>query len=286
MTTTPGTDARPDPELTASSRELRELAGQAVRLVADDLRAAFRGAIAVQYKRDRHDPVTEHDRRAEKAIAELLTGRAPGSTVVGEEDGTSAGNGAVTWYVDPIDGTANFAHGLAFFCTSIGAVVHGRIVAGAVLDPVADHLFTADLTGAWLNGRPLRSRGVIEEAQALLITSYPNARALESDGTEGLAWFGELVAGYGTVRRPGSAALSLCHVAAGWADAALGTSVSAWDICAARLIVEQSGGRYHGFGGSGWDQPGYAAHTADLEPTVLRGFVDAFPARPDGEAQA
>jgi myo-inositol-1(or 4)-monophosphatase len=185
----------------------------------------------------------------------------------------------VTWYVDPIDGTANFAHGLAFFCSSIGAVVDGQILAGAVLDPAAGHLFTADLTGAWLNGEPLRSRGVTDEAQALLITSYPNARALAAEGDVALTRFGELVAGYGTGRRPGSAALSLCHVAAGWADAALGTSVSSWDICAAQLVVTQAGGRYAGFGAAGWDQPGYLAHTADLEPTIARRFVTAYSSR-------
>jgi myo-inositol-1(or 4)-monophosphatase len=275
MTATPATDARPGPDHAASAR-LREIATEAVQLVAPDLRQAFRTFMDVDFKRDQHDPVTEYDRQAEQAIAKLLTSRVPGSTVVGEEDGVRAGSSTVTWYVDPIDGTANFAHGLAFFCSSIGAVVDDQVVAGAILDPIAGHLFSADLTGAWLNGEPLRSRGVSAEARGLLITSYPNARALAEDGSWGLARYAELVAGYGTVRRPGSAALSLCHVAAGWADAALGTSVSAWDICAAQLIVRQAGGSYLGFGGDGWNQPRYAAHTPELEPTVLQNFVTAY----------
>ncbi|WP_112248927.1 inositol monophosphatase family protein [Kribbella monticola] len=275
MTATPDTDARPNPDQAASVR-LREIAVEAVQVVAPDLRRAFRTGMTVDFKRDQHDPVTEYDRQAEKAIADLLTSRGPGSSIVGEEGGVRAGSGAVSWYVDPIDGTANFAHGLAFFCSSIGAVVDDEVVAGAILNPIAGHLFSADLTGAWLNGEPLHSRGVSAESRGLLITSYPNARALTEDGPSGLALYGELVAGYGTVRRPGSAALSLCHVAAGWADAALGTSVSAWDICAAQLIVRQAGGRYLGFGGDGWNQPRYAAHTADLEPTVLQRFVTAY----------
>lgn len=275
MTATPGTAARPGPDRAASQR-LRSIAAEAVQLVSPGLARAFRGFMDIDYKRDQHDPVTEYDRQAEKTIAEFLTGEIPGSSVVGEEDGVRTGSGGVTWYVDPIDGTANFAHGLAFFCTSIGVVVDDAIVAGAILDPIAGHLFTADLTGAWLNGEPLSSRGVSAEARALLITSYPNARALAEDGAEGLGLYGELVAGYGTVRRTGSAALSLCHVAAGWADAAMGTSVSAWDICAAQLIVTQAGGQYVGFGGTGWNQPRYAAHTADLDPTVLRHFVTTY----------
>jgi len=262
--------------MTVLSQELRAVAAEAAQLVSPQLQQAFRSSMTVDFKRDEHDPVTVHDRQAEDAIAELLTSKVPGSSIVGEEDGVRAGGSTVTWYVDPIDGTANFAHGLAFFCTSIGAVVDDQIVAGAVLDPIAGHLFTADLTGAWLNGEPLRSRGVSAEARALLITSYPNARALTEDGTEGLRLYAALVAGYGTVRRPGSAALSLCHVAAGWADAALGTSVSAWDICAAQLIVRQAGGAYVGFGGKGWDQPRYAAHTPDLQPAVLQHFVDTY----------
>jgi myo-inositol-1(or 4)-monophosphatase len=274
MTTTAGSHDR-----TAHARHLLDVATAAVQLVADDLRAAFRTRFDVDYKRDRHDPVTEHDQRAEQAIAELLTARVPGSSVVGEEDGARPGSGDVTWYVDPIDGTANFAHGLAFFCTSVGAVVDGEVVAGAILDPVAEQLFTADLTGAWRNGQPLRSRGVVEEADALLITSYPNARALEPDRAAALDRFGRLVTDYGTVRRPGSAALSLCHVAAGWADAALGTSVSAWDVCAGQLVVRQAGGSYQAFGGDdGWDQPGYAAHTVDLRAVSLQRFVDGWPA--------
>ena len=156
MTTTAGSH-----DQAARARHLLDVATEAVQLVAAGLRDAFRTRVDVGYKRDRHDPVTEHDRRAEEAIAELLTAKVPGSTVVGEEAGARSGSGDVTWYVDPIDGTANFAHGLAFFCTSVGAVVDGDVVAGAIHDPVAGELFTADLTGAWRNGEPLRSRGVV-----------------------------------------------------------------------------------------------------------------------------
>lgn len=260
-----------------SSGELCLVAAEAVRLVAGDIRAAFRSAIEVGYKRDEHDPVTEHDRRAEQRIRAHLLRRVPGSTVVGEEDGTVNGsgtpNGDVRWYVDPIDGTANFAHGVAFFCTSVGAVAGGKIVAGAILDPIAGHLFTASPDGAYLNGRPLRSAGVAEEGRALLISGYPSPRDLRRDGDAAPARLGALIRAYGTVRRPGSAALSLAHVAAGWADAAYGTSVSPWDVCAAQLLVTQAGGTYRPLPRDGgpprWDSPGYLAHTATLIPRTL-----------------
>ncbi|MEU4393706.1 inositol monophosphatase family protein [Kribbella sp. NPDC023855] len=262
-----------DADLIAHSQQLSATAAEAARLVADDLRAAFRAGMDVEFKRDKHDPVTVHDRRAEEAISALLTKNFPGSSIVGEEDGAHEGSGEVTWYVDPIDGTANFARGLAFFCTSIGAVLDGRVVAGAVLDPMTGHLFTADLSGAWLNGEPLRSGGSKQEAEAMLLTSYPAARDLAGDQEAALASFAGLVTSYGTVRRPGSAALSISHVAAGWSDATVGTSISAWDVCAAQLIVQQAGGHYLPFGGSGWDQPHFAAYTADLEPATLTRFV-------------
>lgn len=265
-----------DLALVAYSSQLRKISADATRLVAADLVTAFRATMDIDFKRDQHDPVTVHDKRAEQRIAEHLIAAVPGSAIMGEEGGLRTGNSGVTWYVDPIDGTANFAHGLAFFCTSIGAVVDGVIVAGAVLDPMADTLFTADLEGAYLNGEPIRSTGVTDEARAMLITSYPDSRSVVNDGPDGLAMYAELVTAYGTVRRPGSAALSLTHVAAGWADATLGTSVSAWDICAAKLIVEQAGGSYHGFGGEGWDQPGYAAYTGQLRPEALRKFVSTY----------
>ncbi|NEA31195.1 inositol monophosphatase family protein [Streptomyces sp. SID13031] len=262
-----------DDDLIAYAQELSATAAEAARLVADDLRLAFRSGMDIEFKRDKHDPVTVHDRRAEQAISGLLTNRFPGSTIVGEEDGAHEGTGEVTWYVDPIDGTANFARGLAFFCTSIGAVLDGRVIAGAVLDPMAGHLFTADLSGAWLNGNLLRSSGAKQEAEAMLLTSYPAARDLGPGSEAALSGFADLVKAYGTLRRPGSAALSISHVAAGWADATLGTRISAWDVCAAQLIVQQAGGHYLPFGGDGWDQPNYVAYTDDLDPIVLNRFA-------------
>ncbi|MFJ8546065.1 inositol monophosphatase family protein [Streptomyces sp. NPDC093586] len=267
-------------ELDELSVRLRETATEAALAVAPDLAAAFRDAMEVDFKRDEHDPVTVHDRRAEERIRELLLDRVPDSTVVGEEGGRQDGGGRIAWYVDPIDGTANFARGLAFFCTSVGATVDGEPVAGAIVDPVAGHVFTADATGAHLGGEPLRPGGVRDEARGLLITGFPTTRELAWKDPQTLPRFGELVARYGTVRRTGSAALTLAHVAAGWCDAALGTSVNAWDICAARVLVRRSGGVYQAFAGEdGWDQPGYLAHGANLEPVAAREFVDWYLSR-------
>lgn len=216
----------------------------AARLPADDLRAAFRGTMQVDFKVDRHDPVTVYDRRAEAMIRDLIFREVPDSTFMGEEGG-STGNGAVQWFVDPIDGTSNFACGIAFWCTAVGAVVDGRIVAGAIYDPVADQMFHASAAGAFLNGKPLVSAKAPPEENAVLITGYPVERDFRLDGKEpSLDRFGRLVSTVATLRRPGSAALSICHIAAGWADAAMGFGANPWDVTAAILILEQAGGQY------------------------------------------
>lgn len=243
----------------ALSRRLSAVAREVAQAAGDRLKPVFRGGMAVEWKADMHDPVTVHDRATEAFIRERLLAAVEGSTVLGEEDGHS-GEGAIAWYVDPIDGTANFAHGMGFWCVSIGAIVEGRILAGAIYDPVAGNLFHADLDGAWLNGESLRSQAVPEESQALLITGYPVSRDFRRCGRDAaLASQGDLIEAFSTLRRPGSAALSLCHVAAGWADAATGFGVNAWDVTAAILILEQAGGCYEPLT-LGKVPPGSAAH--------------------------
>jgi len=225
------------------SRHLREVAEGAARSVQEQLRAAFRGAMTVDHKRDARDVVTVHDKNAEKTISAYIFEHEPDSRLLGEEGG-AVGDGRVSWFVDPIDGTSNFIDGIAFWCVSVAAAVDGRVVAAAILDPMADDLFSADLGGAWLNGEPLRSVAAPGEAEATLITGYPNARQLAAHGGDALKDFAELVLAFRAVRRPGSAALTLAHVAAGWADAAAGFNVNPWDVSAAELIVTQAGGTY------------------------------------------
>lgn len=229
-------------ELTRS-RHLRAVAEGAARSVQEQLRAAFRGQMTVDHKRDARDVVTVHDKNAEKTISAYIFQHEPDSRILGEEGG-AVGDGSVSWFVDPIDGTSNFVDGIAFWCVSVAAAVDGEVVGAAILDPMADDLFSADISGAWLNGRPLISVAAPTEAAATLITGYPNARQLAAHGGTALTDFAELVLAFRAVRRPGSAALTLAHVAAGWADAAAGFNINPWDISAAELIVNQAGGTY------------------------------------------
>jgi myo-inositol-1(or 4)-monophosphatase len=226
------------------SVRLRDVAQRAALSVRDLLLSGFRSTMEIDYKVDFHDVVTRFDRESEEAIRAFLAAEVPDSVVVGEEAGES-GTGRIRWYVDPIDGTSNFASGIAFWCVSVGAIIDDEIVAGAVYDPVAGHLFSADLTGAWLGDTPIRSRSAPEESKATLITGYPVARDFRLDGREkALDRFATLAETFSTLRRPGSAALSIAHVAAGWADAAAGFGVNAWDVAAAILILTKAEGTY------------------------------------------
>ncbi|MBT2225449.1 inositol monophosphatase family protein [Nonomuraea sp. NEAU-A123] len=224
---------------------LLDTASKAARAVGPRLREAFRSRPPVATKRDFHDPVTEHDRAAEETIRAVITARWPGSAIVGEEGGVT-GSGELRWYVDPIDGTANFAAGLPFFCVSIAAAVDGELVAGVVYDPVREDEFTASTEGAWCNGTPIRSKGAATDREAMLLSSYPTPLDLAADGEQALRRYGRFVESFAAVRRPGSAALKLAHVAAGWADAAYGTHSSPWDVAAGALLVRQAGGVYIG----------------------------------------
>lgn len=229
------------------SIRLKDIAIRAALSVREPLLAGFRSTMTIDYKTDHHDVVTRHDKETEVTIRAFILGEVPDSIIVGEEAGSS-GDGRLQWYVDPIDGTSNFASGIAFWCVSIGAAIDDHIVAGVIYDPVADNMFSADLTGAWLNGEPLRSRAVADESRATLITGYPVARDFRIDGrSRALEHFATLAEKFSTLRRPGSAALSIAHVAAGWADAAAGFGVNAWDVTAAILILQQAGGTYRPF---------------------------------------
>ncbi|MBT1665794.1 inositol monophosphatase family protein [Curtobacterium flaccumfaciens] len=262
---------------------LRAIAEEAARTVAPDLLAVFRAPMTISTKRDAHDVVTLHDRAAEEAITAVLTAAVPGSVVLGEEGGTTGGTGstgaaggidtagdngdtgsaadpAVRWIVDPIDGTANFARGLAYWCISIAAEVDGEVVAGVVFDPVADHVFAADDDGAWLDGAPMHSSSGPDDA-ATVLTSFPVQQDLDLLG-EAAAFdlLRDLTLRYRHHHSLGSGALNLVHVAAGWSDVTMGFATHPWDVAAGALVLDRAGGWFRGFrGGEAVDR----AHLAD-----------------------
>lgn len=272
----------------AVSAVLRTVAESAARTAGGYLRGVFRGEMTIDHKRDRHDLVTEHDRASEEIIVPLLLEGAPGSRIVGEEGGVRGGEGPVTWYIDPIDGTSNFAQGIAFFCVVIAAEREGEIVAGVVYDPIADRMFAASDEGAFLDGEPLRAGEALPADAATLITGFPTARDLAADGPEALTAFGSLVESFSSVRRTGSGALTIAHVAAGWADSALGSSVNAWDVAASMLILRRAGGHYRPLWydeaptGGAHHAPGFVALRPGADYPALDAVAESLVARRRG----
>jgi myo-inositol-1(or 4)-monophosphatase len=206
-------------------------------------RRYFRGEHTIQ-KKGPIDLVTEADLEGERTFREIVRQDWPDHSVLGEE---SAGADAAEpsrfrWIVDPLDGTTNFAHGLALFCVSIALEINSRIEIGIVFDPISQELFTAERgMGARLNGKPIRVSNRRELVDALLCTGFPYS--IRERRAAQVAVFAALLGRAQAVRRLGSAALDLCYVAAGRFDAFWEEQLHAWDIAAGSLIVEEAGGK-------------------------------------------
>jgi len=243
----------------SESSRLLAVAEDAARAVTPMLLAAFRTAMAVAVKRDAHDIVTAHDKASEAVISARILAAVSDSTILGEEGGRQGG-GRVVWHVDPIDGTTNFARGLPQWCVSIGVEVDGRLVAGVVHAPALGETTVADLAGARRNGRAIAAAARATEAEAVLLTSFPNAHHYEEIGDAAFAPHRQLVDRFLALRNLGSGAIHLAALAAGEADAKLGFATNPWDIAAGVFILERAGGRFVGLSAG---EPVGAAHHAD-----------------------
>jgi myo-inositol-1(or 4)-monophosphatase len=221
------------------------------------------------------DLVTEYDRRSEAVILGRIRERFPGHRVLAEESG-AAGDHPVRWLIDPLDGTTNFAHNYPFFCVSIGVEVEGRMVAGAIHDPVRDETFAAALGhGATRNGANIRVSDVNGLVDALLVTGFPYDVREHPD--RHLGPFRAFLTRAQALRRDGSAALNLAYLAMGRFDGFWELSLSPWDMAAGSLIVQEAGGRVTRWDGSPFTVDGRQLlasngliHEAMLE--VLAGF--------------
>jgi myo-inositol-1(or 4)-monophosphatase len=211
-------------------------------------RRYFRQAMHVE-KKGPIDLVTAADLEVERTFRHLIGARFPSHTVLGEEarqsistgSSGSSGHHGYRWIIDPIDGTTNFAHGLALFCVSIALEVDGAIELGVVYDPMSDELFTAERgEGARVNGRRMAVSTAGTLIDSLLCTGFPYA-AHEGRRRQ-LGTFGAFLTECRAVRRLGSAALDLSYVAAGWLDGFWEEQLHPWDIAAGALIVQEAGG--------------------------------------------
>ena len=211
------------------------------------LRARSREPQEVSFKGD-IDLVTATDREAERLIVEAISEAFPEHGIVAEESAPRPGRDGHRWYVDPLDGTTNFAHGYPHFCVSIALARDDDLLLGLVYDPMREETFSAlRAGGARLNGSPIGVSDTRAFGRALLGTGFPYDRRQHTDFY--LAYLAEAMRRTQGVRRGGSAALDLCYVACGRLDAFWEWKLHPWDTAAGRLIVEEAGGRVTDFAG-------------------------------------
>jgi myo-inositol-1(or 4)-monophosphatase len=225
------------------STELREIAVEAARAAARLVRERSEAGVEVAgTKSSDVDVVTEADRASERLIRDLILSRRTDDAFLGEEGDDVTGSSGVRWIVDPIDGTVNFLYGRPEYAVSIAAELDGEVVAGVVLNvATGDEYVAARGEGATRDGQGLRVRSAVPLGQRLLGTGFSygtDARALQADGLT------RLLPRVRDIRRGGSCALDLCHVAEGTVDGYLEEGVNLWDYAAGALIAEEAGASY------------------------------------------
>jgi len=206
----------------------------------------FHQHVKIEYKGD-VDLVTVADRKSEALILEKIRGQFPKHDVMGEE-GTRIETGSeYKWYVDPLDGTTNFAHGYPVFCVSLGVERNGKRVAGVIFDPTRDEMFVAELgSGARLNGQVIHVSAIANLGECLIGTGFPSQKRHKNPN---IYFYHQITLKTHGVRRAGSAALDLCNVASGRYEGFWEFNLNPWDTAAGVLIVEEAGGKVTDFSG-------------------------------------
>ena len=251
------------------------------------LREFFAQGVEAEYKGD-VDLVTVADRAVEKLIRIRLGEVFPEHGIYGEEGTRERLEAEYRWYVDPLDGTTNFAHGFPQFCVSMGLERRrpginpdqdGTLVAALVYDPMRDELFTAEREqGARLNGRPIHTSRIREIAEALLATGFPSRKRHASPN---IHFYQEFTLRSHGVRRAGSAALDLAYVASGRLDAFWEFNLNPWDTAAGILLVEEAGGHVTDFAGNPYrlDSREVLASNGLIHGELVNLFADMFAGR-------
>jgi len=212
-----------------------EIAREAGALLAN----YFERRVAFELKGD-FDLVTEADRASEQLIVERLRSHFPTHGIMAEEGGGHESPSGYRWFVDPLDGTTNFAHSFPMFNVTLGLEREGELVAGVIFDPVRQEMFTAERgAGAWLNNRRIRVSAVRRLADSLASTGFPSRKRHQNVN---IHFYHQMAMASHGVRRTGSAALDLAYVACGRLDAFWEFGLKPWDMAAGALLVREAGG--------------------------------------------
>jgi myo-inositol-1(or 4)-monophosphatase len=242
----------------------------------------FQEGLKIEYKGDA-DLVTAADRASEVLIRERISKQFPSHDVLGEEQGLNDQGGDYRWYVDPLDGTTNFAHGYPVFGVSLGlehqGSGQGSRVAGVVYDPTRDELFTAERGGgAHVNGKPIHVSRIAQLKECLVATGFPSHKRHQNPN---IYFYHQITLRTHGVRRAGSAALDLCNVASGRFDGFWEFNLNPWDTAAGVLILEEAGGKVSRFDGSPFelDSRETLASNGLVHDALVHEFQEIFAGR-------
>ena len=216
---------------------------------AKELVRFFNGDFKITNKEGINNPVTEADHASEKAIFEVIKNDFPDHFILSEEAGEIKMDSEYKWIIDPIDGTINFANGIPICCVSIGVEHKGKIIMGAVYNPLMNEFYFAEKgLGASLNNKKISVSNKTEVVNSCLVTGFPYTYLDTPNGP--LQVFEKLIRKGVPVRRLGSAAIDLCWVAAGRFDGFYEHKLQAWDSAAGFLMVEEAGGKVTDYEGN------------------------------------
>lgn len=207
------------------------------------LRQGFGTHFAIHSKEGIHNLVTEYDHRSEKLIIDFLRQETPHAHFLAEESGLSKGNeDGVTWIIDPLDGTVNFAHKIPMFAVSIAAEKNGEVISAVVYHPLIHELFVAEKgKGSFLNGQKLNVSTVSTLPESILATGFPYN--LVENPMQCIDHFIDILRLGIPIRRLGAATLDLAYTAAGRVEGFFEVSLAPWDCAAGKLLVEEAGGK-------------------------------------------
>jgi myo-inositol-1(or 4)-monophosphatase len=251
------------------------------------LRKFYEKGVSTEYKGD-VDIVTEADRASEQLIREKLTAAFPTHGVYGEEGTRDQLESEYRWYVDPLDGTTNFAHGFPAFCVVLGlehrpaglaADADGEMIAGVIYDPLRNEMFSAERgKGAFLNGRAIHVSKTKTLQESLTATGFPSSKRHASPNVH---FYQQITLRSHGVRRAGSAALDLAYVACGRLDGFWEFNLNPWDTSAGVLLVAEAGGTVTHFDGGKFtlDSREVLATNKLILPEMTHVFTELFAGR-------
>ena len=222
----------------ADLKAMLSLAVSTARAAGELVRSASVDKLRMAVKSSPTDIVTEMDRASEELIMQRILDARPDDGIIGEEGASRNSTSGINWLIDPIDGTVNYSRGLPNYAISIAAEANGETLVGVVFDPTLDETFTATRgRGSTLDGRRIACAST-PFSQAIIGTGFSyssSRRALQAETLR------PLLPAIGDIRRPGSAAISLCWVACGRLDAFYEAGLQPWDFAAGALIAAEAG---------------------------------------------